>query len=41
MVYSQLMNTSGVHQSVGEENNSLYAMSPEPFLRVAFGKGSG
>ena len=37
----QLMNTGDFHQNVGEGNKSLYAMSPDPFLRVAFGKGSG
>ena len=37
----QLMNTSVFHQNVGEGNKSLYAMSPDPFLCVAFGKGSG
>ena len=37
----QVMNTSGFHQNVGEGNKSLYAMSPDPFLRVTFGKGSG
>ena len=30
----QLMNTSGFHRNVGEGNKSLYAMSPDPFLRV-------
>ena len=35
------MNTSGFHQNVGEGNKSLNAMSPDPFLSVAFGKGSG
>ena len=37
----QLMNTGDFHQNVGEGNMSLYAMSPDPFLRVTFGKGSG
>ena len=36
-----LMNTSGLHQNVGEGNKSLNAMSPDPFLSVAFGKESG
>ena len=35
----QLMNTSGFHQKVGEGNKSLNAMSPDPFLSIAFGKG--
>ena len=30
----QSMNTSSFHQNVGEGNKSLYAMSPDPFLRV-------
>ena len=37
----QLMNTSGFHQNVGEGNKSLNAMSPDPLLSEAFGKGSG
>ena len=37
----QLMNTSGFHQNVGEGNKSLNAMSPDPYLSEAFGKGSG
>ena len=37
----QVMNTSYFHQKVGEGNKSLNAMSPDPFLSVAFGKGSG
>ena len=36
----QLMNTSDFHQNVGEGNKSLNAMSLDPFLREAFGKGS-
>ena len=35
------MNTSGFHQNVGEGNKSLNAMSPDPLLNEAFGKGSG
>ena len=35
------MNTSGFHQNVGEGNKSLNAMSPDPLLSEAFGKGSG
>ena len=35
------MNTSSFHQNVGERNKSLNAMSPEPLLSEAFGKGSG
>ena len=38
---SQLMNTSGFHQNVGEGNKSFNAMSPDPYLSEAFGKGSG
>ena len=37
----QLMNTNGFHQHVGEGNKSLNAMSPDPLLSEAFGKGSG
>ena len=37
----QLMNTSGFHQNVDEGNKSLNAMSPDPYLSEAFGKGSG
>ena len=37
----QLMNTCGFHQNVGEGNKSLNAMSPDPLLSEAFGKGSG
>ena len=37
----QLMNTSVFHQNVGEGNKSLNAMSPDPLLSKAFGKGSG
>ena len=37
----QLMNTSGFRQNVGEGNRSLNAMSPDPLLSEAFGKGSG
>ena len=37
----QLMNTSGFHQNVGEGNKSLNAMSPDTFLSIEFGKGSG
>ena len=37
----QLMNTSSFHQNVGEGNKSLNAISPDPLLSVAFGKGSG
>ena len=37
----QLMNTSCFHQNVGEGNKSLNAMSPDPLLSEAFGKGSG
>ena len=37
----QLMNTSGFHQNVSEGNKSLNAMSPDPLLSEAFGKGSG
>ena len=37
----QLMNTSGFHQNVGEGNKSFNAMSPDPYLSEAFGKGSG
>ena len=37
----QLMNTSGFHQNVGEGNKSLNAMTPDPLLSEAFGKGSG
>ena len=37
----QLMNTSGLHQNVGEGNKSFNAMSPDPLLSEAFGKGSG
>ena len=36
----QLMNTSGFHRHVGEGNKSLNAMSPDPLLSEAFGKGS-
>ena len=36
----QLMITSGFHQNVGEGNKSLNAMSPDPLLSEAFGKGS-
>ena len=38
---SQLMNTSGFHRNVGEGNKSFNAMSPDPYLSEAFGKGSG
>ena len=38
---SQLMNTCGFHQNVGEGNKSLNAMFPDPLLSEAFGKGSG
>ena len=38
---SQLMNTSGFHQNVGEGNKSFNAMSPDPLLSEALGKGSG
>ena len=38
---SQLMNTSGFHQNVGEGNKSFSAMSPDPLLSEALGKGSG
>ena len=38
---SQLMNTSGFHQIVGEGNKSFNAMFPDPYLSEAFGKGSG
>ena len=37
----QLMYTSGFHQNVGEGNKSFNAMSPDPYLSEAFGKGSG
>ena len=37
----QLMNTSGFHQNVGEGNKSFNAVSPDPYLSEAFGKGSG
>ena len=37
----QLMNTSGFHQNVGGGNKSLNAVSPDPYLSEAFGKGSG
>ena len=34
--------TSGFHQqNVGEGNKSFNAMSPDPYLSEAFGKGSG
>ena len=36
-----LMNTSGFHQNVGEGNKSFNAMSPDPYLSEAFGKGKG
>ena len=36
----QLMKMSCFHQKVGEGSKSLNAMSPDPFLSVAFGKGS-
>ena len=35
------MNTSGFHQNVGEGNKSFNAMSADPYLSEAFGKGSG
>ena len=38
---SQLINTSGFHQNVGEGNKSFNAMSPDPYLSEVFGKGSG
>ena len=40
---SQFMNTSGFHQNihVGEGNKSFNAMSPDPFLSEAVGKGFG
>ena len=34
------LTTSGFHQNVGEGNKSLNAMSPDPILSEAFGKGS-
>ena len=37
---TQLMNTSVFHQNVGEGNKLLNAMSPDPLLSEAFGKGS-
>ena len=37
----QLINTSGFHQNVSEEKKSLNAMSPDPILSEAFGKGFG
>ena len=37
---SQLMNTSGFHQNVGEGNKSFNAMSPDPLMSEALGKGS-
>ena len=37
----QLINTSSLQQNVGEVNKSLNVMSPDPFLHIAFGKGSG
>ena len=37
----QLMNTSGFHRNVGEGNKSFNAMSPDPLLSEALGKGSG
>ena len=37
----QLMNTSSFYQNVDEGNKSLNAMSPDPLLSEAFGKGSG
>ena len=37
----QLMNTSGFHQNVGEGNKSFNAMSLDPLLSEALGKGSG
>ena len=39
--HAQLINTSGFYQNAGELYKSLNAMSPDPFLRVAFRKGSG
>ena len=38
---SQLMNTSGFHQNVGEGNKSFNAMSPDPLLSETLGKRSG
>ena len=38
---SQLMNTSGFHQNVGEWNKSFNAMSPDPLrghVQTIFGK---
>ena len=35
------MNTSGFHGNVGEGNKSFNAMSPDPYLSEASGKGSG
>ena len=37
----QVMNTTGFHQNVGEGNKSFNAMSLDPYLSEAFGKGSG
>ena len=36
---SELVNTNGFHQNVGEGNKSLNAMSPDPFLSIALVKG--
>ena len=38
---SQLMNTSSFHQNVSEGNKTLNAISSDPLLSEAFGKGSG
>ena len=35
------MNTTSFYQNVDEGNKSLNAMSPDPLLSEAFGKGSG
>ena len=36
----QLMSTSGFHQDVGDGSKSFNAMSSDPLLSEAFGKGS-